>query len=159
MKKTMLFVAAALALVTTPVLAWTISVPYWSYTAPFVCAFPDDDTFSTSVTVHNPHAQAVEFGKWIEITELEGAVTPPEPVALSGVLQPNTSDKVNCAFIRKALGLSAHANVMGDVVFQSGLAHPNGAAKLDVSARYLVRIPHRSASYSVIIIPGVYIEF
>jgi hypothetical protein len=141
-----------------------LAPPYNEYAAKFTCgtesAKESDDVvagvYASSINIHNPQAKTtVVFVKKIVVALREGANFTP-PTVLQGNLRPDLADRVDCAFIAKALGLTAPFYVEGFVVLEvpptvAGAPPP----VLDVIAKYTARPATGSVStQSVVLIPG-----
>jgi hypothetical protein len=95
--------------------------PYNEYAAKFTrglgSAKESDDVvagvYANSINIHNPQEKTtVVFVKKIVVALREGTNIPP-PVVLQGNLRPDLADRVDCAFIAKAMGLIAPFYVEG----------------------------------------------
>ena len=147
--------------------------PFIEYTAKFTCGAeptsePDDvvaGVYASSINIHNPQAR-------LTLTFLKKIV--PAPREVSGVgrpvfsqlfrLGPDQADRVDCIFIKKALGLAAPSYVEGFVVLE--VPPIVGAApiqpELDVVAKYTARPATTGAgvsTQSVVPVVGKSIKF
>lgn len=127
--------------------------PYVEYAAKFTCgteAKEADDVvsgvYASSINIHNPQfGLAVNFFKKIVVANREGP-TPLQPKVLEGGLKPDLAERVDCIFIRRALGnLAAGPYVEGFVVIEvPPVPSATGSAAtvqpvLDVVAKYTAR--------------------
>jgi hypothetical protein len=133
-----------------------LAPPYLEYAAKFTCGVesakePDDvvaGVYASSINIHNPQARtAVSFVKKIVVALREGA-TPPQPVVLEGSLKPDLADRVDCAFIAKALRLTAPFYVEGFVVLEVPPTSAGAQPVLDVTAKYTARAATTGAGVS-----------
>jgi hypothetical protein len=146
----LLFAAGAQAQVLPP--------PFTEYAAKFTCGLepasePDDvvvGVYASSINIHNPQAKSfVRFLKKIVPAPREGSVGQPVFQKFFA-LGPDQADRVDCIFIKRALGLPAPSYLEGFVVLE--VPPISGAAlifpELDVVAKYTARATPTGAGVS-----------
>ena len=140
--RSVLFRSAALLslLVYAPTFATAQIPPPVEYAAKFVCGVPpaaevtrgavNSGNYTTAINIHNPNSGGLQFKKKAVLSLPEGVTPHPPSNVVTDTLNSDFAEEVDCANIRKLLGItSATSFIKGFVVLIS-------PAELDVVGVY-----------------------